>query len=193
VWSQAVSNSFNNLADYGSWCARRPELRCSASCMTLRPYRPNCRASPPLLSSSFSPFDTRESPRRCRVVQAGFSEERNWRRERASSMGTRGGVEVLRLVTRNAFAAESRWGSDLGAPNSSSSLQIRGTPLTGSPRLRSAVSTSRSNSPSLPSSVATFGSEFRCGDRGFGGSGHGAAVKTRAPPSRVGQSAGSEG
>jgi hypothetical protein len=132
--------------------------------------------APPLLSSSFSPFDTRESPRRCRVVQAGFSEERNWHRERASPVGTRGGVEVLRLVSRNAFAAESRWGSDLGAPNSSSSLQIRGTPLTGSPRLRSAVSTSRSNSPSLPSSVATFGSEFRCGDRGFGGSGHGAAV-----------------
>jgi hypothetical protein len=132
--------------------------------------------SPPLLPSSFSPFDTRESPHRYRVVQAGSSEERNLRRERASPVGTRGGVEVLRLVTRNAFVAESRWGSDLGAPNSSSSLQIRGTPWTGSPRLRSAVSTSRSNSPSLPSSVATFGSEFRCRDRGFGGSSHGAAV-----------------
>lgn len=59
-----------------------PGLRRSASRTTLRPYRPNRSASPSLLSSSFSLFDTRESPRRCRVVQAGFREERNWRRER---------------------------------------------------------------------------------------------------------------
>jgi hypothetical protein len=84
-----------------------------------------------------------------------------------------------------ASGALAEWLGDLGAPNSSPSLRVRDTPWTGFPRLRSVVSTFRSSSLSLPLSVAIFGSEFRCGDRGFGRSGHGASVRTRAPPRSV--------
>ena len=121
-------------------------------------------------------------------MQASKSEERDRLRRAAvwnrhwcpSSVLARG--QGLPSCKCDALGSLAEWSDDLDDHNSLPSLRVRSTPWTGFPRLRSTVSTFCRNSPSLPLSVATFGSEFRCGDRGFGRSGHGASVKTRAPP-----------
>jgi hypothetical protein len=76
---------------------------------------PHRDSLPVLLLSHVSAFGVRRWPRVSTI----------------SSTGAWGLVSKLRLITLNAFAAESRWEDDVGAADSSSSWRDRRVPSVG--------------------------------------------------------------